>query len=334
MDRLWRSNSSICSKTGCPPDIVNEEDHNVDDSEIPDFRKWTIPKIDTKNVYKISCVENTFHSAYKVRIVEQIFFISNTHEKCCLFSKKNIGEYLASKKFSYLHIGMVQVALKLLTWKGINASVLMCLRDARFKNFKDSILVMITASLYDGLVYFNCYLDLILTLDDPNIIKALTLNIASSSYHMEEGSKPFALIYCIYYRLLGTKLNPGAINHREPSGKTMLIKCSTPDAKVQIPKMIQWQDIKLPLEWFLEQESPIAKPIFDELDLTHIQQYLDSTVKISFQNNQPLRINKWRHSFTGSESISKRDQDLNEFLQKNFEKPIDLKLKGVSNDKS
>ena len=57
-------------------------------------------------------------------------------------------------------------------------------------------------------------------------------------YHMEEGSKPFALIYRIYYRLLGTQLNPSAINHREPSGKTMLIKCSTPDAKVQIPKMI------------------------------------------------------------------------------------------------
>ena len=49
--------------------------------------------------------------------------------------------------------------------------------------------------------------------------------------------------------------------------------------------MIQWQDIKLPTEWFLEQESPIAKPVFDELDLTHIQQYLDGTVKISFQNS-------------------------------------------------
>ena len=77
---------------------------------------------------------------------------------------------------------------------------------------------MITASLYDGLVYFNCYPDLTLTLDDPNIVKVLTLNIASSGYHMEEGSKPFVLIYCIYYRLLGTQLNHGAINHREPSG--------------------------------------------------------------------------------------------------------------------
>ena len=54
MDRLWRSNFSISSRTDCPPDIVNEEDHNVDDREIPDFTKWTIPKVDTKNVYKIS----------------------------------------------------------------------------------------------------------------------------------------------------------------------------------------------------------------------------------------------------------------------------------------
>ena len=203
----------------------------------------------------------------------------------------------------------------------------MCLRDARFKIFKDSILGIITASMYDGPVYFNCYLDLTLALDDPNIVKALTLNIASSSYHMEEGSKPFALIYHIYYRLLGTKINECAKIPREPSSKTMLIQYSTPDAKIQVPKMIQWQDVKLPNDWLLEQESPRTKPIFDELDLTHIQQYLDGTVKISFQNNPPLRINEGRHSFAGSESISKRDQEINDFLKKNLEKPSDLKLK-------
>ena len=115
MKRLWRSNSSVSSRTGCSPDIVNEEDHNVDDSEILDFQIWTIPKIDTKNVYKIGWAKNTFHSAYKVRTVEQIFSISKTHEKCCLFSKKNIDEFLVTKKFSYLHIGMVQVAIKPLT---------------------------------------------------------------------------------------------------------------------------------------------------------------------------------------------------------------------------
>ena len=190
----------------------------------------------TKNVYKISWAENAFHSAYKVRTVEQIFSISKTHEKCCLFSKKNIGEFITTKKFSYLHIGMVQVDIKPLTQKGINTSVLMCLRDARFKNFKNSILGMITASLYDDPVYFNCYPDLTLALDGPNIVKALTLNIASSSYHMKEGSKLFTLIYRIYYRLLRTQLNPGVINHREPSGKTMLIQFSTLMLKFKFQK--------------------------------------------------------------------------------------------------
>ena len=341
MDRLWRFNSSVSSRTGCPLDIVNEEDHTVEENEFSDFQKWNIPKVDTKAVYKTSWTENAFHFAYKVRTIEQTFFISKTHEKCCLFSKRNIGEFIA-KKFSYLHIGLVQVLVKPLTRKGINASVLMCLQDARFKNFKDSILGTIIASLYDGPVYFTCYPDITLTLNDPNIVKALTLNIASSGYHIEEGSKPFALIYCIYYRLLGTQLNPGVRINREPVGKTMLIKCSTPDAKVQVPKMIQWQDVKLPTKWLLEQESPLAKLAFDELDLTNIQQYLDGIVKISFQNNQPLKINEGRHSFVGgrhsfagskSISISRRDQDLNEFLQKNFEKP-DLRLKGVSSGNS
>ena len=98
--------------------------------------------------------------------------------------------------------------------------------------------------------------------------------------------------------------------------------------------MIHWQDINLPKKWLLEQEAPPAKPVFDELNLTHIQQYLDGTVKISFHDNQPMRINEGRHSFVGSESISKRDQDLYDFLQKNLEKPTDLKLKGVSSDNS
>ena len=301
---MWRSNSSVSSRTGCPPDIVNEEDKTIEENEFPDFQKWNIPKVDTKAVYKTSWIENTFYSTYKVRTVEKCS-ISKTHEKCCLFSKRNINDFIA-KKFSYLHISLVQVAIKPLTRKGINASVLMCLRDAKFKNFKDSILGMITASLYDGPVYFNCYPDISLALDDPNTVKVLTLNIASFGYDMEEGSKPFALIYRIYYRLLGTQLNPGARINKEHTGKTMLIQCSTFDARIQ--------PFKLPTEWLLEQESPLAKPAFDELNLTHIQQYLDGTVKISFQNNQPLRINEGRHSFAGSKSISKRDQDLNEFL--------------------
>ena len=36
-------------------DIVNEEDHTIKHNELsPDVRKWTIPKVDTKTIYKTS----------------------------------------------------------------------------------------------------------------------------------------------------------------------------------------------------------------------------------------------------------------------------------------
>ena len=39
MDRLWRSNSFVSSRTGCPPDIVNEVDHTIEENEFLDFQK-------------------------------------------------------------------------------------------------------------------------------------------------------------------------------------------------------------------------------------------------------------------------------------------------------
>ena len=136
-------------------------------------------------------------------------------------------------------------------------------RDARFKDFRTSILGMITSSFFDGPIYFNYHLDITLNLDDPNIVKALSLNVLTFGYDMDEGSKPFAIIYRIYYGLLSTQLNPRT-RLRDPSDKTLLIQCSIPDAKVQVPKMIQWKDINLPKEWLLEREAQPAKLVSDE----------------------------------------------------------------------
>ena len=201
MDRLFRSNSSVSSRSSVPPDIINEEDYAAEETDLTDFQKWNIPKVDTKSIYRTIWVQNTFNSQFSVRIVEQTYSISRTHEKCCFFNRRNINEFLA-KKFNYFHIGLVQVDVKPLTRKSINAFVLMCLRDARFKDFHTSILGMITSSPFDGPVYFNYYPDITLALDNPNIVK--TLNILTFGYDMDEGSKPLAIIYCIYYRLLGT----------------------------------------------------------------------------------------------------------------------------------
>ena len=72
------------------------------------------------------------------------------------------------------------------------------------------------------------------------------------------------------------------------------------------------------------------------MPLIYIQQYLNGTVKISFNDNKPHTTKEGRHYFARStvfEDILERDQDLSDFLWKNFEK-LDLKLKGVASDNS
>ena len=85
MDRLWKSNSSVSSRTGYPLDIVNEEDHNVDDSEIPDFRKWTIPKIDTKNVYKLVGLKILFILLTKLKLLNKYFLFQKLMKNVACF---------------------------------------------------------------------------------------------------------------------------------------------------------------------------------------------------------------------------------------------------------
>jgi hypothetical protein len=74
-----------------------------------------------------------------------------------LFGKKFLDEAKA-KKYKFLHIGFVQVAVKPLTRLGIDASVLLCLRDVRFLQFKPSILGIIQSSVYVGPIHFDFFL--------------------------------------------------------------------------------------------------------------------------------------------------------------------------------
>ena len=113
-----------------------------------------------------------------------------------------------NKGFRFIHLGLIQVGIKPLTRRGINASVLLRLLNARFTNENQARLGMVEANLSQGPISFNVNPDLTLSLDDGALEKALTLRINISGYHMIEGSRPLALVYRIYYKLFKTNLNP------------------------------------------------------------------------------------------------------------------------------
>ncbi|XLU98323.1 hypothetical protein S245_012663, partial [Arachis hypogaea] len=92
------------------------------------------------------------------------------------------------------------VAVKPLIREGLNASILMCLRDIRHNNFHDSLIVTVETSLGHGLVYFNCFPNKTVSLLDRNILDSLFLNIRLHGLDMKEGSIPATLIYRIQYK--------------------------------------------------------------------------------------------------------------------------------------
>ena len=81
------------------------------------------------------------------------------------------------KHYNYLHVGLIQVAAKPLHRLGIDTPILIVLRDIRASTFKDSILVCLQLNLHNGPIYFNCYPDFVVSLDNPRIDQFLSLVI-------------------------------------------------------------------------------------------------------------------------------------------------------------
>ena len=210
-----------------------------------------------------------------------------------------------NKYFRFIHLGLIQVGIKPLTRRGINASVLLRLLKARFTIHDQALLGMVEANVSQGPIHFNVNLDLTLSLDDGAPEKALTLKINTSGYHMIEESRHIALVYRIYYKLLKTNLNPQALT-KDPKDQTLLLQASNEDINVNVPKMIKWKDIKLPEEWDLPNKMPptIPKPInIAETDnLESVTQFHDGTIKIRFDHSKPkippmIKYTNSRHSF-------------------------------------
>ncbi|RVW83333.1 hypothetical protein CK203_038862 [Vitis vinifera] len=61
--------------------------------------------------------------------------------------------------YNFIHFGMIQVAAKPLTRLGLNTAIVMCLRDNRHLEYRDSIIGAVQAGLNDGPVYFQYMLD-------------------------------------------------------------------------------------------------------------------------------------------------------------------------------
>ena len=234
INRMFRrsdSSTSIRSSSTTLPEIpsddgmVNSESYQLSDLD-QKLGDWNIPKVPTNQVYKSSSwsLKKTFKTDYHVRTIEQVYSINKEYETCYLLSPAAMKAH-RDNDHKFLHLGLVQVGVKPLIREGLNNSILMALRDTRHLRFDDSLLGTMESSLSGGPVHFNCFPNLTVALDDPHILKVLTLNIKTHGTLVLHGTRQLALIYRVYYKCMRTNMSIQALDKRK-AGETTLIQTS------------------------------------------------------------------------------------------------------------
>ncbi|KAG4921569.1 hypothetical protein JHK86_050382 [Glycine max] len=198
---------------------------------------WNILEIPQDTLYVPETIKDKHNFDYIIKTVENNIPLGlDIGEEFHLLSKNSIYEH--SHKYKYLHIGCVQVAIRPLIDMGIDATVLMCLRDIRHNKFEDSLIGTVETSLGQGPIYFNYYPNKTVSLMDRNILDSLFLNIHFHGLDMKEGSIPAALIYRIQYKVMNTCASRVLLKPQR--GETTLFITNMTKANVSLPITIKW----------------------------------------------------------------------------------------------
>ncbi|XP_021598814.1 uncharacterized protein LOC110604813 [Manihot esculenta] len=261
MERLFeslsgRSRDSSSSKSLSKKSTKNKEILLAQDLDTS-LNNWELPPISSDLIYKSNFM---YKSDYVIKTVEQATPVHGDMQSLSLLSEELIKRH--QEKYSFLHIGMIQVAVKPATRLGINTTAMLCVRDKRHFKFNDSLLGVVESSLCDGPIFFQCYPNLTLSLTDPYILQTLILDIKTMGYDMLPGSENLILIYRIHYKTMNIvvpNLREKATKLISPKGTTTLFVTNMSKGNLIIPKSIQWDQVNLPENWILEEAAPPKK---------------------------------------------------------------------------
>lgn len=205
-----------------------------------------------------------------------------------------------------MHIGLVQVAIKPLLKRGINAPIYLALRDKRLKKYKSSLLALIQTNICKGPVFFNCYPDFMVDLTCPLTKEALKLDVHIQGNEFLD-FKNFVVLYRVYFRLMSTNLNTRFLSPLPSnSQETILLQIEDEKPTVFTPKLLKWDEITLPAELVLQEPQQPAQ--IDRREIDQIIEEPDGRVLLRFRSlsiretpGQPGPSN-YRRSFSDTSS--------------------------------
>ena len=151
---------------------------------------------------------------------------------------------------------MIQVASKPLRRLGLNTFIVMCLRDNRHLDYRDSIIGAVQVGLNDDPVYFQCFSNFIVILRDVDILDSVVLQVKTHGFKFKPGNNPVSIITRFAYKSMTTSVGSGALC-TSPKGETTLFYYDMLDkSNFIIPKNILWKDVEFLKNWHFANVVP------------------------------------------------------------------------------
>ncbi|WJZ92657.1 hypothetical protein VitviT2T_011641 [Vitis vinifera] len=232
--------------------------------------------------------------------------------------------------YNFIHFGMIQVAAKPLTRLGLNTAIVMCLRDNRHLEYRDSIIGAVQAGLNDGPVYFQCYPNFTVRLRDADILDSVVLHIKTHGFKIKPGNSPVSIITRFAYKSMNTSVGSGALC-TSPKGETTYFHSDMLDkSDFIIPKKILWKDVDFPENWHFANAVPAIAQRSESIE--QIVQYPDGGGELvfskSFRHSSSPRVSVYEPSRASSSSIPVRTTRVEEGGSSSGN-PKNVKLTGV-----
>ena len=171
-----------------------------------------------------------------------------------LLESKSIERH--KRDYNFIHFGMIQVTAKPLKRIGLNTSIVMCLRDNRHLDYRDSIIGVVQAGLNYGPVYFQCYPNFTIRLRDADILDSVVLRVKIHGFKFKEGNGPISIITRFAYKSMTTSVGSGALC-TSPKGETTLFhSVMLNKSNFIIPKKIMWNEVEFLETWHFANAIP------------------------------------------------------------------------------
>ncbi|KAL6313388.1 hypothetical protein AAG906_001100 [Vitis piasezkii] len=171
--------------------------------------KWvgvTSHKVSKQEIYKKGTFK--FFTDYTIKTSEMTVSLEQDDQVIRLLDKVSIDKHKRNG-YNFIHFGMIQVAAKPLTRLGLNTAIVMCLRDNRHLEYRDSIIGAVQAGLNDGPVYFQCYPNFTVRISDADILDSVVLHIKTHGFKIKPGNSPVSIITRFAYKSMNTSVGSG-----------------------------------------------------------------------------------------------------------------------------